>query len=279
MKTDDPGINAERQTGKRQNILPHDSSELRGFGKRFYRERMGEDRFRSFVITCKDSDLWIGVDADSYCHQMKSFALEKLIELRYALESYIHLYPEFQASFVPVKTKPEDPAIAVEMSKAAQIAGTGPMAAVAGAFAEFIGKALLKEFKIDEIVIENGGDIFLQLKHNLVLSIYAGESALTGKLGLEIPALATPLGVCTSSGTVGPSISFGRADAIVIASKNTALADAFASAYGNKVKSANDISDVIKLIRKNKKILSSVIICEGKAGICGQFNIKPTSKA
>jgi uncharacterized protein len=255
--------------------LPDKTNEIKGFGKRFYREGMGESRFRSFTISCKDSDLWIGVDFEKYHNGMIDFARNKSIELRYTLESYIHDHPLFQTSFVPVMTKQGDPEIAIEMSKVTKIAGTGPMASVAGAFSEYIGNAILKEFKVNEIVVENGGDIFLKLKRNLILSVYAGESPLTGKIGVEIPARLTPLGVCTSSGTVGPSFSFGKADAVMIASKNTALADAFATTYGNMIKTADDISIALELAKLNQNILSAIIICEEKIGICGQFKIKP----
>jgi uncharacterized protein len=272
---DNPETGSDLKIEGQKETNARSSFDVRGFGGRFYREKMGEGRFRSFIVRCKDSDLWIGIDPGSYRHEMESFAFQKLIELRYELESYIHSYPGFQTSFVPVTIRANDPAIAVEMAKAGKIAGTGPMAAVAGAFSEFVGKALQKEFNIDEIVVENGGDIYLKLKCNLLLSVYAGESSFTGKLGVEIPASVTPLGICTSSGTVGPSISFGKADAVVIASKCTALADAYATAYGNRVKCSDDIPVVIKHAKKDKRILSAVIVCEGKAGICGQFNIKP----
>ena len=122
------------------------------------------------------------------------------------------------------------------MAMAGEKAGVGPMAAVAGAFSEEIGKTLLRTFPINELVVENGGDIFLKLEKPLVLSVYAGTSVLSEKIGIEIPAQETPLGVCTSAGTVGPSHSFGKADAVMVACKNTAVADAFATALANQVK-------------------------------------------
>jgi ApbE superfamily uncharacterized protein (UPF0280 family) len=248
---------------------------MKGFGPRFYREQMGVNRFRSFIISYKDSDLWIGVDIESYRDEMIEFSYDKLVELRRSLELYIENHPLFATSFLPVKTNHDDPEIAIEMSNASEIANTGPMAAVAGAFSEYIAKSLLNKFKLNEIVVENGGDIFLKLKNDLILSVYAGDSPLSGKMGLEIPAWSTPLGVCTSAGTVGPSVSFGKADAVVIASKNAALADAFATAYGNMVKAADDIKEALELAKKDKKILSALIICEGKVGIWGQFKVIP----
>jgi len=279
MKTEESDSNSlfDKRGQKEDNSSSNEKAnhDLSGFGIRFYRERMGEGRFRSFTISCKDSDLWIGVDPENFQSEMVDYARKKLIELRYTLESYIHSHPLFRISFIPVETKKGDPEISREMDKVSRIAGTGPMAAVAGAFAEYIGKAIQKEFKVNEIVVENGGDIYVKLKHDLVLSIFAGESSLTGKIGLEIPAQATPLGICTSAGTVGPSFSFGKADAVMIASKNTALADAFATTYGNMVKKAEDIPIALNMAKLNKKILSTVIICDGEVGICGRFKIKP----
>jgi len=268
-----------QQPPQKISALPDNESDISGFGRRFYREGMGGDRFRSFTILCKDSDLWIGVDRESFQSGMIEYARNKLIQLRFVLETYIHEHPIFQTSFVPVETKPGDPEIAIEMSRVTKIAGTGPMASVAGAFSEYIGKEVLKKYKVSEIVVENGGDIFLKLRKNLTLSVYAGRSPLTGKIGLEIPAHATPLGVCTSAGTVGPSISLGKADAVMIAAKNCALADAYATTYGNMIKITDDIPYIIELAKQNRNILSAVMICGEKVGICGQFSIKPTDKS
>jgi uncharacterized protein len=247
-----------------------------GFGPRFYRNKMGEGRFKSFVITCKDSDLWIGIDIASFIPSMVQFAHRIVIELRFSLEKYIHNFSLFATSYSPLEIAVNSPEIALIMNDAAKIAGVGPMAAVAGAFSEYIGKALQKEYAIKEIVVENGGDIYMSLKNDLVLSVYAGNSLLSGKIALTIPSHFTPVGICTSAGNVGPSVSLGKADAVMIACKNTALADAYATAFGNMVKTASDISKAIDQARNCKEILSTVIICENQIGIIGQFNLSPT---
>ena len=241
---------------------------------RFYRNRMGENRFHSFMVGYKDSDLWIGIDKASFHPDMPAFAQKKLIELRKELEQYILTHPEFASSYTPIDTNAASPQIAIQMSAAGKIAETGPMAAVAGAFSEFLGKAIQHKFEVKEIVIENGGDIYLLLEQNMILSVYAGESSLSGKIGIEIPAKETPLGVCTSAGTVGPSTSFGNADAVMVAAKNTALADALATSIGNKIKSANDINPTLELMKTNKSIKSLLIICENKMGITGDFELR-----
>ena len=206
---------------------------------------------------------------------MVRFAREQLVDVRNMLEEYIRKCPVFKSSFIPVDVLEDDPEIVKTMCRAAVLAGTGPMAAVAGAFSEYIGNALQKEFSIQEIVVENGGDIYVNLKQDMFLSVYAGRSPLSGKIGIEIPHHYTPLGICTSAGRVGPSVSFGRADAVMIAACDTALADAYATAFGNEVKTADDIQLVIEKINLKGEIHSALIICEGKLGGCGQFALKP----
>ena len=246
-----------------------------GFQPRFYRNKMGEGRFVSFTIGYKDSDLWIGIDSKSYHPIIQEFAQKQLVELRQLLENYIIRHPLFASSFVPVALLPDAPKIAETMSLAGLKSGTGPMAAVAGAFSESIGMAIQAEFAIEEIVVENGGDIYLSLKHDLLMSVYAGDSPLSGKLGVQIKADNTPLGVCTSAGTVGPSINFGKADAVMVICSDTALADAYATAISNNVKCADDISVQQQLYSTEKEIISLLMICQGQIGIYGQFEIRP----
>ncbi len=246
---------------------------------RFYRKRMGRERFCSFVVGYKDSDLWIGVDCAHDHASIPEFAKEKLLELRKGLERYILSHPEFAASFSPVDPLPGAPEIAFSMARAGTIAGTGPMAAVAGAFSEYLGRALLAEFNLDEIVIENGGDLFLSLKNDLILEVYAGKSALTGKIGLQIPAKYSPLGICTSAGTVGPSVSLGKADAAMVACADTALADAWATAIGNKVKNQADIETQLDCMGHHPEIISLLIICEENVGVRGRFELIPINES
>lgn len=251
------------------------NSEIQGFGRRFYRDGMGDSRFLTFIVKYKNSDLWIGVDKESYSEKMAGFAKQKLIEIRKSIEKYIALFPAFQTSLTPVNLIGRAPEIAVVMNDAGIKAGTGPMSAVAGVIAEAIGNSLCSAFDIQEIVIENGGDIYLSVKEDIVLSIYAGHSPLSGKLGLKVAHGLTPLGICTSAGTVGPSLSFGKADAVLVSCKNTALADAYATHLGNLVRTDFDVQRTIDLARTYHEIIAAVIICNSHIGIIGQFEICP----
>ncbi len=242
--------------------------------QRTYRNQFSQQRFRTFTVNYKETDLWIGVDPDSFQEEMKTVALSKVKELRLLLENYLLTDPVFGKTFDPHQVEPNAPEIVKVMAHAAKQAHVGPMAAVAGAFSETVGHKLLEHFNIQELVVENGGDIFLKINRNLLLSVFAGNSPLSEKIGIEIPADESPLGVCTSAGTVGPSVSFGKADAAMIACKSTALADAFATGFGNRVKMPDDVHAVINQTEQFPEILSAVLICRDKIGIRGKFEMK-----
>lgn len=244
------------------------------YEKRTYRTQFNGSRFQSFEVKYLETDLWIGVDTSSFKNEMKEISLAKIKELRTKLDTYIDEEPFFKKSLKPFHPAENAPIEAKEMALAAEKAGIGPMSAVAGLFAREVGETLLQNFSVEEMVIENGGDIFALLKNELVLSVFAGESPLSERIGLVIPAENSKLGICTSAGTVGLSLSFGKADAVVVICKDVLLADAFATAFGNKVKSLNDVEKVINLSEKYPEILSLLIICEDKVGIRGEFEMR-----
>jgi len=245
---------------------------------RKYREQFNVKRFAGFSVIFRESDLWIGVDRESLLNfiidEMKELTLQKIKELRKNLDDYISEEPQFAKSldpFIPGKFAPSE---AVEMAEAAAKAGIGPMSAVAGLFAREAGLEILQNFSPLELVIENGGDIFAVVKDELVLSVFAGKSPLSGKTGLIIPPGTGRIGVCTSAGTVGPSLSFGKADAVVVACKDILLADAFATALGNLVKNPDDIERVLDISRRYPEIISVLIICGDKMGVRGDYEVK-----
>jgi len=211
---------------------------------------------------------------DLLIENMKELTLQKIKELRNKLDDYILTEPQFAKSLIPFSPAKDAPAEAVEMAEAAAMAGTGPMSSVAALFAREAGLTILKNFSPEELVIENGGDIFAVVKDKLVLSVFAGKSALSDKIGLVIPPGTGQIGICTSAGTVGPSLSFGRADAVVVVCRNILLADAFATALGNEVKSADDVEKMLDISGKYPEIISVVIICNDKLGIRGIYDMK-----
>ena len=242
--------------------------------QRTYRNQFSQQRFRSFGVNYKETDLWIGVDPDSFREQMKDVAHSKVLQLRSEIEAYLLKDPIFGKTFEPHRVEPNAPEIVRLMAEAADRAGVGPMAAVAGAFSEMVGRYLMQQFDIQELIVENGGDIFMKIEHNLLMSVYAGNSPLSEKIGIEIQASESPLGVCTSAGTVGPSVSLGKTDATMIICRNTALADALATTFGNLVQSPDDVQQVTQQTEQFPEILSAVIICRDKIGIRGKFEMK-----
>ena len=244
------------------------------FEERTYRAQFNSKRFKSFVVTHLETDLWIGVNPESFQPKMKKFALVKMKELREKFDNYIQTEPFFKKSLKPFNPSDLAPFEAKQMAAAAEKAGIGPMSAVAGLFAREVGEEILQNFSVNELVIENGGDIYVLLKDELVLSVFAGDSILSERIGLVVPPEKKKLGICTSAGTVGPSLNYGKADAVVVICEDILLADAFATAFGNKVKSPNDVEKVIKQSEKYPEILSLLIICEDKIGIRGDYEIR-----
>ena len=198
-----------------------------------------------------------------------------MLKCRRLLEGYIKQRPVFATSLAPVSVAQNAPEIIKEMAALAEKAGVGPMAAVAGAIAEFVGSGLAAFSP--EVIVENGGDIYLKSLSDRVVGIYAGLSPLSGKIGLEIKGADTPLGVCTSSGTVGHSMSLGRADAVVVVSRSAALADAVATAAGNLIIRVDDIAKGLEFARGISGVLGVVIIKDDQLGVWGRVKICPLS--
>jgi ApbE superfamily uncharacterized protein (UPF0280 family) len=237
---------------------------------RIYRHWIESKDLVAFKVTEKETDLYIRATSN-----LQRKAQRLVSKYRQQLEGYIQRNPVFQTSLEPVKVPANAPAIVKEMAGSGQKTGVGPMAAVAGALAEHVGRELLEYSP--EIIVENGGDIFLKILTKRVVGIYAGESPLTGKIGLEISPQDTPLGVCASSGTVGHSLSHGRADAVVTVASSATLADAAATAIGNKVKQTSDIDNAIGFAWGIEGLRGVMIIVGDKVGAWGEVKLCETS--
>lgn len=157
-----------------------------------------------------------------------------ILAARQDLEAYIARDPFFAATFDPYVPDADD-LIVTRMADATRKAGVGPMAAVAGAIA-WAGIEAMQEAGASFGVIDNGGDIALISDRAIRVGVHAGEAALSDRIAFVIPPLKGVYSVCTSSATVGPSISFGMADAVTIFSRNPALADAWATAVCNAIR-------------------------------------------
>lgn len=237
------------------------------YQKRSYRKYMKTDKLISFNVTEYESDLQIFAETN-----LEKEARIALIKYRKCILEYIRRNLGFLTSLVPVQPGHDAPDIIHDMCRAAKLANVGPMAAVAGAVSKYVGLELLHF--TDEILIENGGDIFIKSKNERRILIYAGNSPFSNKLALRIPGSNHELGVCTSSGTVGHSISFGKADAAVILSKDAVLADAAATAVANEVKDSNYIEAGIEYAKSINGVDGVVIIAGSKMGAWGNINLE-----
>jgi len=235
-----------------------------------YRNLVRTDDLVKFEVVVKETDLLVRAESN-----LSNETRESVLKYRHQLETYITMNPEFQRSLIPLAEDLHAPELVREMIRVSQLARVGPMAAVAGAIAEWVSKDLLKLSK--EVIIENGGDIYLATARERTIGIYAGQSSLSLKIGIVIGPEESPLGVCTSSGTVGPSLSFGKADAVCILSKSAALADAAATAVGNIVQEKKDIELGLGRGREIEGILGTLIIVGEKMGVWGNIRLTKLS--
>jgi len=233
------------------------------YEERTYRSLINKGNLSSYNVIIAESDLFISSDTN-----LKSDALQSLIKHRNSLETYIRDHPDFRTSLLPLPEDDLAPPIVRHMLRYAKSCGVGPMASVAGGVSEFVGHDLL--LQTDNIIIENGGDIFLKSNDKLTVSVYAGESALSYKVNFIVKPEETPLGICTSSATVGPSLSFGKADAVCVISQSATLADAAASAIGNRVTSKNDIKSAMDYGIKIPGVHGIIIILGNDMGAIGK---------
>ncbi len=236
------------------------------YSRRTYRGNILKNNLTIFNVTLEESDLFIS--ADVYLHDAALCALQKY---RTYLKTYIKSQPHFLTSRLPVQLDCFAPAIIRDMMIAAIRSNVGPMAAVAGAIAEYVAKDLLEDSR--NIIIENGGDIFMNCQNDIRIGIFAGDSPLRDKITMIVRGKEMPMGICTSSGTIGHSLSFGIADAVCVKAKSATLADAAATSICNRIKSKKDIRRVLCEGMKIENVLGIVAIIDEQLGVIGDVEL------
>ncbi|MGC9771068.1 UPF0280 family protein [Fervidobacterium islandicum] len=215
--------------------------------KRFYRDYYSEN-FDRFYVRYKYTDLAIATD--KFTLEMLDGVYDLVKKHYEELEELRAISKEFFESFKPVDIVAlKIPDIARSMCEATKLAEVGPMAAVAGAFAESVGNYLLNLHHCEEVIVENGGDIYINVRRPVKVGIFANFESEFNKLSIVLEP--GEYGVCTSSGKIGHSISFGNADAACVIAKSSTYADAFATKYGNLIKSEDDLEKVLEFVRKD----------------------------
>lgn len=236
---------------------------------RLYRLWGGDHDLTSFQVVVKETDLFIRALRDL------SVEAGRIIRVyRRHLEDFIRYHNEFFYSLNPLEYPGEEcPEIVAEMLIHSTAAGVGPMAAVAGAMAQFVGEEL-KPFS-REMIVENGGDIYLDSHKPRVVGLFAGtDSPFSRKIALEIEPERTPVGICTSSGTVGHSLSMGNADAVVVVSPSAILADAAATSLANVVSGNQGIEAALERAQTIDGIQGVVAVKGDQIGFWGDIKLK-----
>lgn len=234
---------------------------------RFYRQWPETPGLVSFDVAVAETDLHVRAERN-----LERVVLKLVHRFRSEIEAYAEAEPEFFRSLDPLPCPLKCPEIVRRMLRAGSEYGVGPMAAVAGALAEAVGRELLK--RSAQCMIENGGDLFVKLHRPARLGLYAGlDSPFTRRLNLVVECAGEGIGVCASSGRVGHSFSLGKADAVVAMARDTALADAAATAICNRVQDPSDIARVIEEERARGKLLGLAVAMRQRMGVFGAVEL------
>ncbi len=213
-----------------------------------------------------ETRLLVKCDADVY-----RAVRESVWAAREELLSHIDRFPGFHSSLEPLERPEGDlPGFLTEMYEASRVAGVGPFASVAGALAKVAAEAAVGA-GAGEVLVENGGDLCAFGQGPFLVGLYAGDSSLSGKLGIELRPGGEYAGLSTSSGTVGESISFGEADAVAAFSRDSpALSDAMATSICNEVRGPDGIERGLKKAEEIGR--AGVLIVHGdRMGLWGAF--------
>jgi len=237
---------------------------------RFYRDWVKEDDLTTFRVKVGETDLSIRAHAD-----LTDEALKFVKRLRTDIEVHAETHPGFLEALTPQVADAAAPAIVADMIRHSAAYGVGPMATVAGAMAQAVGRQLLR--LTPEVIVENGGDVFLQMKRPVKLMLYSGEeSPFAGDVVIAIDARGEARGVCTSSARVGPSLSLGQADAVLTIADDAALADAAATAVANRITRPEDVSVVLEEERVRGVLRGALVTIGHTLGAFGEVQlVKP----
>ncbi|MDZ4655839.1 MAG: UPF0280 family protein [Coriobacteriia bacterium] len=238
------------------------------YESRFYREKVAAGGLMSFTVVNAETDLHVSAQRD-----LSREATALVVELRGDVESYIAMHPRFAESYAPLEVESGAPEVVRAMAEGARAAGVGPMAAVAGAIAERVARGLARLSA--EVIVENGGDLFVMGATDRVIALWAGSSPFASTLGLRVGASMLPVAVCTSSGTIGHSTSFGRADTVTVLAVDAALADAAATALANLVRGEADIERALAAGQAIGGVVGVLVMVGERIGAWGAVELVP----
>jgi ApbE superfamily uncharacterized protein (UPF0280 family) len=204
------------------------------------------------------------------CCEMFDAVTTEIVRQRGILEEYIGLHPEFRQSLEPLDLLAGAPDVAQSMARAAKLVGVGPMAAVAGAMAQFASRAAL-DAGAREVIVDNGGDIYVCAVEPVIIGLKTGTADLAEKLAFSLKPDDTPISICSSSGKMGHSMSLGECDLATVVAKDAALADAAATKAANLVKTVDDIDPALDSIAGIEGVDGVLIIKGDRVGLAGKL--------
>jgi uncharacterized protein len=204
------------------------------------------------------------------CCEAFEAVTEEIVRQRRLLEDYITRHGEFRTSLEPLDPYAEAPLVAQRMARAAWLVGVGPMAAVAGAMAQCAAEAALRA-GVGEVIVENGGDIYLKAAGPVTIGLDTGTSKLGDRLAFSLSAEDTPISICSSSGKMGHSMSLGQCDLATVVAQDAALADAAATAAANQVKTVDDVNPAVERIADIEGIDGVLIVKNDRIGLAGRL--------
>ena len=236
------------------------------YTKRLYRRSVRSTGLVTFRVAVKETDLLVSAEKN-----MEQETRDLVFDARHQIESYIRLHPEFLTTLKPYPPDPCAPPLVREMIACAGRVGVGPMASVAGAVAQYVGRGLLEG--TSQVLVENGGDIFMRVDREATVSVFAARSPLSEKIGILITPEQMPLGICSSSATIGHSLSMGVADAACVLASSAVLADGAATALCNAIQEPEDLNGIGAWAEKTGEILGVLVILGGQLATWGTVEL------
>ncbi len=233
---------------------------------RAYRAARNDDLV-SFQLVVEETDLWVAAREDIGLPMADHARF-----LRGQIKTYATLHPEFLTSLQPLEASSHDPEIIRRMCRAGRLTGVGPMAAVAGTMAQMLGEFFRE--RSPDLLIENGGDTWLCSTRERNIGILNMPDQAV-RLCVPVAASEFPCSFCASSATIGHSLSFGRADLVVVRARDASLADAAATALANALTGAGAMDAVLAQAQAWEPLgIDGVFTqCEGKIGVWGKMQL------
>ena len=221
----------------------------------------------SFQVVVGETDLWVAGGED-----LSREMAVVVARLRGEIQAYMALAPDFRTSLVPLDVFPEAPEIVRRMAAGARLAGVGPFAAVAGTIAQMVAESF--KARSPEMLVENGGDIYIQGRRDRIVGLLPDVNS-DAALGLRLDGGVLPISVCSSSASIGHSLSFGQGELATVLAADGAFADAAATALCNMLQTPDDVALAVDQAKAwARHGLKGVFVqCGERLGMWGDFEL------